>query len=134
MKKVLTSFTLVDYPIITIIGGSRKNATEGDAYVSLDCTADSKPPARFTWQKTGEASNVKTGTGTSDNNRLVYTIPTVSRRDAGTYRCTAENGIPPPDYSDQELVVFCKSIMNHTREIMNSNPDCNLVNAGILRF
>ena len=118
-------FTLIDYPVITIIGGRWKNATEGDTDVTLDCTAESKPPARFTWQKTGEAGNVKTGTGTSDNNRLVYTIPTVNRRDAGTYRCTADNGIPSSDNSDQELVVFCKSVMKYRPEIMNTYPNFN---------
>ena len=99
--------TILDNPITTIIGGSQKNATEGDTDLPLDCTAESKPPAKFTWQKTGDSSPIKTGTGTADNNRLVYTIPTVSRYHAGSYRCTADNEIPSPDSAEQELVVFC---------------------------
>ena len=103
--------SILDNPITTIVGGSQKNATEGDTDVSLECTAESKPPAKFTWHKTGDSSPIKTGTGTADNNRLVYTIPTVNRQHAGTYGCTADNVIPSPDSAEQELIVFCKLVI-----------------------
>lgn len=79
------------------------NVTEGDD-VHLECVSDGRPAPMVTWSKNGGPSNVTYPPG----QRL--TIKNTNRTEAGTYTCTAANGIGKRATAARHVNVFCKSI------------------------
>ncbi|XP_038062925.1 uncharacterized protein LOC119733421 [Patiria miniata] len=89
-------FTLIQvYPVGQII--------EGDDVI-LSCGADANPkPTNFiAWEKVGSPDSLpsfyRDGTST-------LTLSNISREQAGTYRCSGDNGVPPVVYSNQVDVI-----------------------------
>ncbi|XP_038064817.1 hemicentin-2-like [Patiria miniata] len=68
------------------------------AYVILSCSADANPmPADFiTWERVGSPDSLPSvySDGTS-----TLTLRNISRAQAGWYRCSGNNGVPPVAYS-----------------------------------
>ena len=92
--------------------------------MSLTCRASSKPAASFKWYKGTDTTPLKSGSGSVDNNMLIYTIDTIEKTDAGNYRCTADNGIGTADNSNGnvKVVVQCKL---HYYQLFNMLCDSN---------
>ena len=67
--------------------------------LNIKCDADGNPPPTIKW---------KTPTG-SVHTGNVYTILSVSRSDAGTYTCTASNGIGKEAMASILVTVQCKN-------------------------
>ena len=88
------NFVFAVQPKITEISGNQ-TITEGEG-VSLRCLADGKPAPNITWTKL------------SDNSVISMSFTDISRKDAGKYRCTADNGIESPDTGDLWIVVQCE--------------------------
>ncbi|XP_070840635.1 cell adhesion molecule CEACAM20 isoform X1 [Chaetodon trifascialis] len=63
---------------------SGNNAVEVNDEVTLTCSADSVPPANFTWKFNQTVTDVKTAT---------YTIPKAVYKNSGMYTCEAYNAI-----------------------------------------
>ena len=74
--------------------------SEGES-VMLTCEVDSNPPASITWTKLGLRN-----TFISSERKL--NLPVLSRNDAGTYECQAENSMGLSNPSSQKLDVQCK--------------------------
>ncbi|XP_078584654.1 nephrin-like [Branchiostoma floridae x Branchiostoma japonicum] len=71
--------------------------------VSLTCTADSNPaPDNFSWTMDG---TTLTGTTSADGFSLTTTITAISYQQAGTYTCTAGNGIGTGDSGGTNVTV-----------------------------
>ena len=79
---------------------NRNILSEGEA-ATLTCDVDSNPPASITWTKLGLRK-----TFISSDRKL--TFPVISRSDAGTYECQAENSLGHSNPSSQILDVQCK--------------------------
>ena len=71
----------------------------------LECNvSDGRPPPTVTWSKIGGLSNVTYPPG----QRLV--IKNANRTEAGTYKCTADNGIGNPATATMVVNVLCKLV------------------------
>ena len=81
-------------PSITEISGNQ-TVTEG-GNVTLTCLADGKPTPNITW------------TRRSDNRVVNTTLTDIIKQDAGSYKCTADNGIGNPAMADVRIVVQCE--------------------------
>ena len=75
--------------------------TEGSD-VELVCAADGRPRPVVTWTKTGEHSSVVYPGG----QKLIIT--NANRTEAGTYKCTATNGIGKVAAATIDVIMFCK--------------------------
>ena len=71
-------------------------ATRSDLTTSLKCLADGKPAPHITLTKL------------SDNSVILMPLTGIRRKDAGKYRCTADNGIESPATGDLWIVVQCE--------------------------
>ncbi|WAR04164.1 HMCN2-like protein [Mya arenaria] len=72
----------------------------------LQCVVSSKPSATITWYQINDGRTfLLEGTG---NKSLDYRITAVSRDDAGTYMCNANNGIGGDNFNSVQLVVQFK--------------------------
>ena len=69
--------------------------TEGQD-VTLECQTTGNPNPKPTW------------TRLSDNSVFNGTLPNISRRDTGGYRCTAFNGVGSPATKDIFITVQCE--------------------------
>jgi len=81
-------------PNITEISGNQ-TITEGEN-LTLKCLAVGKPAPHITWTKV------------SDNSVISMPLTDFRRKDAGKYRCTADNGIESPATRDLWIVVQCE--------------------------
>lgn len=72
--------------------------------MELACVSKGGPAPTVTWMKMGEPSDVTYPTG----QRL--TIANANRTEAGTYRCTAANGIGKDASATVHVNMFCKFI------------------------
>ena len=70
--------------------------------MELDCIRVGRPHPLVSWAKI----NGKTFVTYQDDQRL--TIKNVNRTDAGTYRCTATNGIGKAATATRHVNVFCR--------------------------
>ena len=70
--------------------------------MTLLCESDGVPVPTVTWLKIGGVSNFSYPSG----QRLI--IRNVNRTEAGTYRCTASNGIGKTALDVMHVNVFCK--------------------------
>ena len=73
---------------------------EGKGSVSLTCTSESNPPARISWSKVGEES--------SQQYAEVLKFAPVTRKDAGTYTCLAENTVGKSAEEHADVDVLCR--------------------------
>lgn len=94
------SLNLADAPSIKL-STTRYNFTEGTD-MTLLCESDGFPAPTVTWSKIGGVSNFSYPSG----QRLI--IRNINRTEAGTYRCTASNGIGKPALHVMHVNVFCK--------------------------
>ncbi|XP_068685522.1 hemicentin-1-like isoform X2 [Montipora foliosa] len=99
----------------------RYNVTEGN-HVDLACTSDGKPLPIVTWTKINQTSSDSYPSG----QRLVITH--ANRTDAGTYVCTATNGIGKSATARRYLNVFYPpSIINtHRNHTVTEQQDLRL--------
>lgn len=70
--------------------------------MALSCITDGKPLPLVTWTKVGDITNASNPDG------QWLTIKKVKTTDAGTYRCTAINGVGKPAVATRQVTVFCK--------------------------
>lgn len=63
-----------------------------DSSLTLTCNASGFPPPRIYWER--QHQMLPSGEKRRESDRLVFS--SVSRSDAGTYICTADNGVGPP--------------------------------------
>ena len=68
----------------------------------LSCITDGKPLPLVTWTKVGDIINASNPDG------QWFTIKKAKTTDAGTYRCTAINGVGKPAVATRQVIVFCK--------------------------
>ncbi|XP_067030759.1 neurotrimin-like [Acropora muricata] len=78
-------------PSITEISGNQ-TVTEG-GNVTLTCLADGKPTPNITWARL------------SDNRIVNTTLTDIRKKDAGSYKCIADNGIGNPAMAVVRIVV-----------------------------
>ena len=90
------------YPPRIDVTISKSGALIEGSEVTLSCQAEANPPARITWRKleSGEASII----GTTPQLHLAG----ISKEDAGTYQCTAENELGLSKPSTIPVLVHCK--------------------------
>lgn len=78
----------------------------------MKCTAEGFPKPSFKWYKLNESVSL-------GSQGEILTIPDVKHKDAGTYRCLADNGIDPPAHGVinvdvERKFLFKLFIINHT--------------------
>ncbi|XP_078703401.1 uncharacterized protein LOC144928612 isoform X3 [Branchiostoma floridae x Branchiostoma belcheri] len=79
--------------------------------LELGCTARSNPAPRFSWTK----DRLPTTDEEVDQTTGVLTIRSVQKRDTGTYRCHASNGIQPEGTDSIHVVVHYPPTMASAR-------------------
>jgi len=73
----------------------------------LSCNVSSNPASVIAWRHEGSAMNITEGLVKGDNYLLLH-FTSVTREDAGRYRCSANNGIGDVVSKDAKIVVICK--------------------------
>ena len=73
---------------------------DGEDSVTLRCLVDSNPPATIVWRKEGLTDII------GEASEVVFSP--VSRHTAGTFVCTAENGLGMSQPAFYDLDVKCK--------------------------
>ncbi|CAH1228214.1 HMCN1 [Branchiostoma lanceolatum] len=68
---------------------------------NLTCLVDSNPSAIIRWTKLGHNSFLR-----GNIREQTFHIPSASRQDAGTYKCSADNGLPPMSVGTVTLEVL----------------------------
>ncbi|XP_035660172.1 hemicentin-2-like [Branchiostoma floridae] len=98
---------VVNYPASVTVTSGTVTVDENDD-VTLSCTADSKPPpTSFTWtDANGTPLNSQ-----RDGFTLQATIPDITYQQAGSYTCTASNGVGDAGTADIDVIVECKDFM-----------------------
>ncbi|XP_068733577.1 uncharacterized protein [Montipora capricornis] len=97
-----------------VIVSENQTVTEGDD-VNLNCTAEGNPPPRTTWRRLSNDS-VVAGNFTS-----------ISKEDAGGYRCTADNGVGSPVSKDVYIdVQFPPRVIVSENQTVTEGDDVNL--------
>ena len=81
------------------IDSSRKEGTK----VDVTCNATGKPIPTVTWFREGSSKVYSTGKGSA-----ALSFSSVSRSDAGQYRCKANNTAGTDETGALSLVVHCK--------------------------
>ena len=87
-------FDLVAAPSNIVTSGDQ--TIEAPAKLPLDCSADGIPKPTYTW------------TRVSDNTVVTMPLNITGGKDAGSYRCTAKNGVGIPVYQDVQVNVLCE--------------------------
>lgn len=84
--------------------------------MDLSCITDGKPPPLVTWTKVGDITNASNPDG------QWFTIKKAKTTDAGTYRCTAINGVGKPAVGTRQVIVLCKLMRSryHRTDTLNS--------------
>ncbi|RWS31861.1 nephrin-like protein [Leptotrombidium deliense] len=88
-------------PINVITSSAKREPPpeEGDAYIELHCRIQSNPASKIQWAKEGKEQNIDWFRAKLKEQKFphfqtsILTIANVSRTDAGTYMCSAFNGI-----------------------------------------
>lgn len=83
--------------------------------MALSCITDGKPLPLVTWKKVGDIANASNPDGEW------LTIKKVKTTDAGTYRCTAINGVGKPAVATRQVTVFCKLMKSRHHRIDRFN-------------
>lgn len=86
--------------------GERKGKTKHQTLLTFSlqvrCSAHCLPACSYTWHYGGDGSSKVVS---SDG---LLTLPAVTRQDAGTYTCHADNGVGRRVTQDLQLAVRCK--------------------------
>ena len=106
---VIRVFFSADAPSITLPTKSY-NITEGND-MDLFCRSDGRPPPIVTWFKTGGLSH----SAYPRDQHLI--ISNANRSEAGTYTCTAANGIGKKATASMDVIVFCEFLKETILEI-----------------
>ncbi|CAH1248239.1 HMCN2 [Branchiostoma lanceolatum] len=103
---------IVNYPPSVTVTSGTVTVDENDD-VSLSCTADSKPPpTTFTWTDTnGTPLNSQ-----RDGFTLQVTIPDITYQQAGSYTCTASNGVGDAGSAEVDVTVEYPPKFEHSRD------------------
>ena len=72
--------------------------------LQLICDASGSPAPNITWIRVFEYGSVSEVL----HRAPTWNIENINRTDAGTYRCTADNGIVSPVSYGQKVIVLCK--------------------------
>ena len=80
----------------------------------LNCSVSSKPVSTITWYK----GSLQIAGPERVMNYLSYNISNVSREDAGTYRCKANNGYGGDVNESISFVVHCKYPTIHRKKML----------------
>lgn len=105
-SSLISSCKLVCFPFMVtepleIVSRPQNLTIEEGTNVILSCNVSSSLPVKITWEKEGSEGNVL-----ADGS--ILSVKNVSRSDAGTYRCKAENGIAIPATASATINVLCK--------------------------
>lgn len=111
----------VNYAPSITPNSTRYNFTEGND-IELRCITDGRPQSIVTWTKIGESSNKVY----PDGQTLI--IANVNRTEAGTYRCTATNGIGNSASVAIHVNIFFPPSIDKgpTNETVNESSDLEL--------
>lgn len=85
--------------------------------MELRCVTDGRPQPTVTWTKIGESSS----TEYSDTQTLIIT--NANRTEAGTYKCTATNGIGDSASAAMHVNIFCKYLIDFLRNLNDINTE-----------
>ncbi|XP_068686464.1 hemicentin-2-like isoform X2 [Montipora foliosa] len=120
---IATASVVINYAPTIFPWTKRYNVTEGDV-AELYCMSDGRPSPRVKWTKIGAANDALVSH--SDGRRL--TIKYANRTDAGTYRCTAVNGIGQAASATRDLNVFYPPRIETTQsnQTLNESQDLRL--------
>ena len=91
-----------DKPSVHIERASSPVLEAGSGSVSLTCSAESNPPGQVMWWKVGDNSSLQY--------KEVLEFTPVTRQQAGTYVCQAENSVGRSGEEKTDVDVFCKWI------------------------
>ena len=104
----ICSENISDAPSITP-NSTSYNFTEGND-IELRCDTGGRPQPTVTWTKIGESSS------TVYPDRQTLIITNANRTEAGTYRCTATNGIGNSASAAIHVNIFCKYLIDILEE------------------
>ena len=88
--------------LFDLVAPPSKIVTSGDqtlkapAELTLNCSADGRPKPTLTW------------TRVYDNTVVTMPLNITGRKDAGSYRCMADNGVGDPQCKDVKVNVLCE--------------------------
>ena len=111
-------FSSADAPSIALPTKSY-NVTEGND-MDLSCRSDSRPPPVVTWFKTGGLSH------SAYPHDQHLTISNANRTEAGTYTCTAANGIGKKATAAMDVIVFCEFQRRQFLKLMSNDLNVTL--------
>ncbi|KAF2365127.1 Immunoglobulin I-set [Trinorchestia longiramus] len=115
----------VQYPaMIRRISPDRQQIEKGDS-VTLQCEAEGNPEPAIHWSKRGG----RLPSGSHSEEGLSITLESVDRREAGTYVCTASNGIGEPSYAEMHIEVQYRPEITTEESILHTGDgdDAKLV-------
>jgi len=98
-------YVVLDPPVVAI-AASNVNETQLGL---LNCSVSSKPESNITWYRRTSQRWEALPVTVRGNNSLSYNMVNASREDAGTYRCTANNGYEGDISREMEFVIRCKT-------------------------
>ena len=90
----------VDKPSVHIARVDSPVLEEGSGSVSLTCISEANPPAQVMWSKQGDNSSPQY------QDKLQFNP--VTRNNAGTYICQAENSVGRSDQDTTDLDILCE--------------------------
>ena len=93
---------ITDKPSVRIARVNSPVLEEGSGSVSLTCISESNPPAQVMWSKVEENS--------SPQYKEMLEFTPVTRKQAGTYICQAENSVGRSDEERADVDILCKLI------------------------
>lgn len=98
----------------------RYDITEGND-LALSCITDGKPLPLVTWTKVGDITNASNPDG------QWLTIKKVKTTDAGTYRCTAINGVGKPAVATRQVTVFSPPLIDYVSNNATVNETGSII-------
>ena len=91
---------IADKPSVRIARVSSPVLEDGSGSISLTCISESNPPARVMWSKDGEDP--------SPQYKDTLQFNPVTRQQAGTYVCQAENSVGRSEEEKSQVDILCK--------------------------
>ena len=117
LDRITVYVSFADFPRITL-GPENPLRVEKDDTTQLNCIVDAKPAVTSVkWMKNGRFIDT----------HFIHTIPRVGLQDAGSYTCSADNGLGQVGKKDLELDVLYAPIVTlpQSREV-NENDDVEI--------
>ena len=100
IRNTMYNIEIADKPSVRIARVASRILEDGSGSITLTCISESNPPARVMWSKVGEDS------GPQYKEALQFNP--VTRQQAGTYVCQAENSVGRSEEERTEVDVMCK--------------------------